>query len=60
MQSDRLDAVMEANTHKDQVVEELKNEIDQLKGQLIEAMGMIGDPKPQLQFTDNSEVKDWV
>ena len=23
-------------------------------------MNMIGDPKPQLQLTDQSDVKDWV
>ena len=42
-QSDKLDALIQQNTEKDEVINNLRNEMDQIKVQMQETIQMMGD-----------------
>ena len=40
-----MDAIIEASNSNDETILELRNELEQMKGQLMETMNMISEPK---------------
>ena len=39
-----MDAIVEASNNNDETILELRNELEQVKGQLMETMTMISEP----------------
>ena len=57
-----MDAIVEASNNNDETILELRNELEQVKGQLMETMTMIGDPQraQMINIRDQSDIKEWV
>ena len=57
-----MEEIVEDNNHNDEKILELRNELEQVKGQLMETMTMISEPqRAQLvNVRDQSDMKEWV